>query len=144
MTAPRHDLVPPAPQPHGSGVMLSPSTEHVPEPSEPTLEVVLSHSVRAEVPERLAMLLQLAWPLAAHMASLGWWRPATAAVAVASFGAWGYFERRLREAAPDDVGIKSPAVLRALRAASGAVAAVTASIVLMLLFFWVLGDAPGH
>jgi hypothetical protein len=35
-------------------------------------------------------------------------------------------------------------VLRALRAASGAVAAVSASIVLMLLFFWVLGDAPGH
>jgi hypothetical protein len=123
----------------------TPSTDQMTEQaSEPTLEAVLSQSVRAEVPDRLAMLLQLAWPLAAHLASLGWWRAATGAVAVASFGAWGYFERRLRAAEPDDVGMGNPRVLHALRAASGGVAGVATAVLVMRLFFWLLGDAPGH
>ena len=105
--------------------------------AEPTLAVVLRRSALAELPDRLAMLMQLAWPLAAHFAWLGWWLAATGATAAGAFGVWAWCERQLRSEAP-----AGERALRIARAASGAISAAATAALLMELFFRVMGDAP--
>ena len=104
---------------------------------EPTLDAVLTESALAELPDRLALLLQLAWPLAAHFAWLGWWAPAAGAVTAGGYGLWAWCERQLRAGAWE-----RGETLRVVRNVSGAVAAIAGFVALLAAFFRLLGDAP--
>jgi hypothetical protein len=115
-----------------------------PEPvAEPTLPQVLTHAVRTAVPTRLYQLLHLAFPLAVDFAFRGWWRPASAALAVTAFGAWGLADRWLWKATGDESAPRLPTRLTRIgRLVAGAVAATLGAALLLDLFLRLLGSAP--
>ena len=117
-----------------------------PSVGEPTLAALLTRAVRIPVPTWLYRLLHLAFPLAVEFAYRGWWRPATAAVAVTAFGAWGLADRWLWGSS-EDISSPRPLAVRAVRigrAVAGAISATGAGLLLLELFVRVLGSAPGH
>jgi hypothetical protein len=114
-----------------------PSSAPTDEVVEPTLDVVLKRSALAELPERMALLMQLAWPLAAHFTWLGWYMPATGAVAAGAIGAWAWCERQLRAEEP-----ANESVIRVARGASGLVAAGATVAFLMEIAFVLMGNRP--
>jgi hypothetical protein len=114
-----------------------PSSAPTDEGIEPTLDVVLKRSALSELPERMALLMQLAWPLAAHFTWLGWYMPATGAVAAGALGAWAWCERQLRAEEP-----ANESVIRAARGVSGFVAAAATVAFLMEIAFVLMGNRP--
>ena len=111
--------------------------------AEPTLAAVLTHAVRTTVPTRLYQLLHLAFPLAIDFAYRGWWRPAAAAVAITSFGAWGLADRWLWNATDDERSRSwTVPVIRTGRAVAGGTAASVLAILLLELFLRLLGSPP--
>jgi hypothetical protein len=112
---------------------------------EPTLAAVLTHAVRTTVPTRLYQLLHLAFPLAIDFVYRGWWRPAAAAIAITSFGAWGLADRWLWNSTADTSTTRlSIRLMTFARTIAGVSAASLALLLLLELFLRALGDAPGH
>src|SRR5918992_3507901 len=102
---------------------------------EPTLGELLTRAVRTTVPARLYKLLHLALPLAVDFAFRGWWRPASAALAVTAFGAWGLADRWLWKATGNESAPRLPTRLTRIgRLVAGAVAATLGAALLLDLF----------
>jgi hypothetical protein len=109
---------------------------------EPTLSVTLSEQVRAALPGRLPHLLQLAFPLAAQFATLGWWRSAGWAFAIAAFGSWGLADRWLTGADADKSKWRWP--VRAARVTAAALSAVVTAALVLEAFMRMMGAPPNH
>lgn len=106
---------------------------------EPTLGALLTRYARTGVPTRLYQMLQLGIPVAIDWGLHGHWRAAAAGVALASLGAWGLADRWLYEA---ESGRPRTRLVRCARAIAGTVAAVIPAVLVMELFFHLLGRAP--
>ena len=111
--------------------------EHAPEP---TLGALATRLVRTTVPRRLYQVFHLALPVAIDLAMRGWWRGAGWSLAVASFGAWGLADHWLAESARDNPG--RARWVRLVRIITGGLAIAPPIVLLLEVFFRLLGNAP--
>jgi hypothetical protein len=111
--------------------------EHAPEP---TLGALATRLVRTTVPRRLYQVFHLALPVAIDLAMRGWWRGAGWSLAVASFGAWGLADPWLAESARDNPG--RARWVRLVRIITGGLAIAPPIVLLLEVFFRLLGNAP--
>jgi hypothetical protein len=100
----------------------------------------MSRLVRSALPGRLAQLFHLGLPLAVQFAVLGWWRSAAWALAIAAFGSWGLTDRWLESA--DSAHSSWRRLVRLARAAAATVASVVPFVLVLDLFFHILGAPP--
>jgi hypothetical protein len=107
--------------------------------AEPTLGALLTRYARNGVPARLYQMLQLGIPVAIDWGLHGHWRAAAAGLALASLGAWGLADRWLYEAEP---GRPRSRLMRCARAIAGTLAATIPAVLVLELFFHLLGSAP--
>lgn len=107
--------------------------------AEPTLGALLTKYARTGVPARLYQMLQLGIPVAIDWGLHGHWRAAAAGLALASLGAWGLADRWLHEAEP---GRPRTRLVRCARAIAGTLAALIPGVLVLELFFHLLGRAP--
>ena len=109
------------------------------EVAEPTLGALLTRYARTGVPARLYQMLQLGIPVAIDWGIHGHWRAAAAGVALASLGTWGLADRWLFETEP---GRPRTRLVRCARAVAGTLAAIIPAVLVLELFFHLLGSAP--
>jgi hypothetical protein len=110
-----------------------------PPPTEPTFAALATSAARRLVPSRVWLGLQLALPIAADFALRGWWRPAALGVALSLAGVWGVVDQWLWRRAPAG---RVAATGRALRVVAAAGAIALGAVLLLDVFFRVLGNAP--
>jgi hypothetical protein len=120
-------------------LVKSPQSQATTDAAEPTLGALLTTYARTGVPTRLYQMLQLGIPVAIDWGLHGHWRAAAAGLALASLGAWGLADRWLYEAEP---GGPRRRLVRGARAIAGTVAAVIPAVLVVELFFHLLGNAP--
>jgi hypothetical protein len=112
-----------------------------PEPStdaEPTLGVVLRGLAARRPPRHLLEGVSVALPWAGYFAYLGLWRAAMLATAVGSFGLWAVCDRWSRTTS---TGWRR-AIAAAGRGAAATVTAILLAVLVLEVFFRVLGRGP--
>ena len=130
---------------HGDRVAIAaPPTPLTPASSldvaEPTLSELLTHFARTAVPSQLYKLLQFGIPFALDFGLHGHPRAAAWGLAVASLGAWGLLDRWLFTAAPAQR--RHERLLRYARVICGSIAVALPALLLIEIFFRLLGSAP--
>ena len=106
---------------------------------EPTFAALATSTARRLVPSRVWLTLQLALPLAADFVIRGWWRPAALAVAISLAGVWGVADQWIWRRAPEG---RVAHVGRVVRFAAAAGAIGLGALLLLDVFFRLLGNAP--
>lgn len=108
---------------------------------EPTLGALLLRIAREKTPRRFYQAIQLAFPWAAWLATMGWWRLAGAATTIGCFGAWALADRWLY--AEPRSGWRRTAA-RVTRVAAAVIAAALTILLVLELYLRLQVRAPNH